>query len=330
MSEREPILPVERSRHVCATSRVKPGFTLIELVAVLGIFAILIGLILPAVQSAREAARRAQCVANLRQLGLALASYETDYGMFPPGFLEPVRGKNIGFTINTTTVFVRLLPYLDQRSLYASINFDLHGFDRPEAPIVENRTARTTKLAVLLCPSDGEPNHRNSYRLNTGRMRPGRSDGPFSLGLLPTTSAMVNGLSNIAFISERTGGSFRPHEPDSAVDMKLPVDQPINQFVRDDDAYIPYCLESPAKGWLTLVGRYWFYLGPENMAYNHNGAPNDQRPSCGGDSFGLLPPRSRHPGVVNVLFGDGHVESTSNSIETEVWHSKGRIDAGAR
>ncbi len=77
------------------------GFTLIEVLVVLTVIGILVGLLLPAVQAARETARRGQCLANLRQIGMALHGYESDHRTFPPAYLEPVRGPNLGFTVSS-------------------------------------------------------------------------------------------------------------------------------------------------------------------------------------------------------------------------------------
>jgi len=197
---------------------------------------------------------------------------------------------------------------------------------------VENQTARRTTLGVLLCPSDGEPNHRTSYRFNSGRRRPDDRnrpyDGPFNLGFFPTPAAITDGLSRTAFLSERLGGSFRPGEPDPARDLKIPDDPSVLLNNPDDESYIVACLDASPGAWIIYEGRYWYYFGAAYTAYNHNGAPNDPRPSCGGEVFGLLPPRSRHPGLVNVLFGDGHVEAVGNSVNQQVWRSRGSADGG--
>ncbi len=311
--------------------RDRGGFTLIELLVVAGVIAVLVGLLVPAVQSAREAARRGQCIANLRQIGLALNAYEGAHGTFPPDYLPSPPGPSPGFKRNFSSGFLRLLPFLDQGVLYSSININLHPLETPETPIVENGTARRTALAVLLCPSDGEPNHRNSYRFNAGRTQPGDLsrpyDGPFNLFDPPTAAAVMDGLSRTAFASEGLGGSYGPGPFDPALDFKIP--QPnADPWIVGDDAYIADCLSAAAAGWQQDEGRYWYFNGATNTSYNHNGSPDDPRSACGGTAFGLLPPRSRHPGVVNVLYGDGHAEAIARSINQPVWRALGTIAGG--
>lgn len=304
-----------------------PAFSLVELLVAVGIIGLLIALVLPAVQAARESARRAQCQSNLRQIGIAMSSYEALHGMFPPGYLS--QGGQISFdSLDYLSGFARMLPQLEQQALFSSINTDLHGHDGPDAPVVENHTVRTALLGVFLCPSDGEPYHRNSYRFNFGRYPFGLTrlpDGPF--GVTPKAAAMTDGLSRTVFLSERIGGSFRKDDPDPSRDMKLPINSN-GTYQPPDDLYIAQCLEAPAKGWIFFQGRYWMYWGVSYTLYNHNGAPNDPRPWCGGEVVGLLPPRSYHPGLVNVLLGDGHVEPIRNSIQQNVWRALGTRSGG--
>ncbi|MGO9599808.1 MAG: DUF1559 domain-containing protein [Isosphaeraceae bacterium] len=137
-----------------ATPRVREGFTLIELLVVIAIIAVLISLLLPAVQSAREAARRAQCVNNLKQLGLALANYESAYGIYPYGIARENLGPNAVYDKPYTyhegsSIFVRLLPYLEQQPLASAYNYSLHCF------LADNSTIGAAGLNVLWCPSDG-------------------------------------------------------------------------------------------------------------------------------------------------------------------------------
>ncbi|MDX2038750.1 MAG: DUF1559 domain-containing protein [Isosphaeraceae bacterium] len=129
------------------------GFTLIELLVVIAIIAVLIALLLPAVQAAREAARRAQCVNNLKQIGLAIHNYHDQNNLFPPGAIatNPAQGwgawSNNGFTWR-----VLILPQLEQTPMYNAINFQLQTGVQPAAL----GTVWYTKVSSFLCPSDGE------------------------------------------------------------------------------------------------------------------------------------------------------------------------------
>jgi prepilin-type N-terminal cleavage/methylation domain-containing protein/prepilin-type processing-associated H-X9-DG protein len=123
------------------------GFTLIELLVVISIIAVLISLLLPAVQASREAARRAQCLNNLKQIGLALHNYHDAIGAFPPGYLSRPGsdGDNTGPGWGWAAM---ILPQLEQPPLFNSINFGLPI----ESP--QNQTARLTKVSTFVCPSD--------------------------------------------------------------------------------------------------------------------------------------------------------------------------------
>ncbi len=141
----------------CENSRDRAGFTLIELLVVISIIAVLISLLLPAVQAARAAARRTNCVNNLKQIGLAIANYESALGVFPPAYVGDPRASGTAFGVsypddnrNGAPGFAwgtLILPYLEQAPLYASFNTNLPCW----AP--DNTTGARTKLSVFLCPS---------------------------------------------------------------------------------------------------------------------------------------------------------------------------------
>jgi prepilin-type N-terminal cleavage/methylation domain-containing protein/prepilin-type processing-associated H-X9-DG protein len=143
----------------------RDGFTLIELLVVIAIIAVLISLLLPAVQSAREAARRIQCTNNLKQIGLAFANYESATSIYPPGAMVLCSGPTTsgwGNSIGNNGVsWVALtLPYLEQSTVFNAINFGLSGGNSIAAGSSASNayfaTAWYTRLSVLSCPSDGD------------------------------------------------------------------------------------------------------------------------------------------------------------------------------
>jgi prepilin-type N-terminal cleavage/methylation domain-containing protein/prepilin-type processing-associated H-X9-DG protein len=152
------------------------GFTLIELLVVIAIIALLVSLLLPAVQSAREAARRSQCSNNLRQIGLALQNYIGATKAIPPAYVVYSPGFNGIDTATDFSALARLLPFLEEIAVYNSINFNVASrwggftnsdlFGTPFGSTVDcdtfgliNATASTTQINVFLCPSDsGVPN----------------------------------------------------------------------------------------------------------------------------------------------------------------------------
>jgi prepilin-type N-terminal cleavage/methylation domain-containing protein/prepilin-type processing-associated H-X9-DG protein len=142
--------------------RPRRGFTLIELLVVIAIIGVLIALLLPAVQAAREAARRAQCVSNLRQIGVALQNYHSALGCFPSGWLfnssvPPATTSQPQFG-GTFSAHVFMLPFLEQTSLYNAANFMVNIWNSPTQGTLMNWTVSTTRLQVFLCPSDIPPN----------------------------------------------------------------------------------------------------------------------------------------------------------------------------
>jgi prepilin-type N-terminal cleavage/methylation domain-containing protein/prepilin-type processing-associated H-X9-DG protein len=133
------------------------GFTLIELLVVISIIAVLIALLLPAVQAAREAARRAQCVSNLKQIGLALHNYHSVNDVFPPGAVPTTRPSTNDLIANAAfSAHARLLANLEQTALYNAANFSIAPFNDSVGANI-NQTVIKTRLNVFLCPSDTAP-----------------------------------------------------------------------------------------------------------------------------------------------------------------------------
>ena len=152
---REPSSAAETATSPASGKDDRRGFTIVELLVVLAIIAILIGLLLPAVQAVREAARRMQCQNNLHQIGIGLHNYHAAFRKFPPGGLE-VRPQVPGGKQLAWSAFV--LPFLEQSAAYVHVDFDF-AFDHPV-----NAEAAAIPIEIYLCPST--PRHSP---LNRGR-----------------------------------------------------------------------------------------------------------------------------------------------------------------
>lgn len=227
------------------------GFTLVELLVVIAIIGVLVALLLPAVQAARESARRTQCINNLKQMGLAAANYESARGVFPPGRLDPDWAdstgapKNQGETSYASvsvddrtgfySVHIWLLPYMEAGNVYNLINFDVAQIKTLTASN-PNTPAYEAALDLFICPSDsntGAVISENNYRSNFGGSTPGagaQSTGttdPRSTDIWPIggngaftitkknglrAGEYSDGLSNTAFFSERVKGDGGPEE----------------------------------------------------------------------------------------------------------------------
>jgi prepilin-type N-terminal cleavage/methylation domain-containing protein/prepilin-type processing-associated H-X9-DG protein len=159
----------------------RAAFTLIELLVVIAIIAVLIGLLLPAIQKVREAASRMKCAGNLKQIALAAHNYEGSFGRFPPGLAQP------GADGRTTSLFVELLPFLEQQPLYNQWNFtnpsaNLGGLNLPSAAV----------LNVLLCPSGGIDQNPVTFGSSTAGISSYAGNG--GTKAFPPTQAKADGI----------------------------------------------------------------------------------------------------------------------------------------
>ncbi len=320
------------------------GFTLVELLVVLGVIGLLIGLMLPAVQAARESARRSQCMNNLKQIGLALNAYESQARRFPAIALSS-GSATAGASGHVFSPFARMLSELDQRPLFDSTNFE--PIPTMGTGLWANLTVMGTSLAVFVCPSDPPPPvagyGRVSYRLNCGPspwFAPGPDNpeawtGPFTVHRSYRPADFRDGLSATVAASERLHGDWREgdfRDGDyrltgvlSGVDRLDPymtTDWAVSVCARAEDA-----LPHESRG-----GESWFLTGYHFTNYNHCLPPNPRTSDCSLEAFteaihwrtlhdGVFPARSMHPGGVSALWMDGSVRFVRDAVEGSVWRA---------
>jgi prepilin-type N-terminal cleavage/methylation domain-containing protein/prepilin-type processing-associated H-X9-DG protein len=339
------------------------AFTLIELLVVIAIIAVLIALLLPAVQAAREAARRAQCVNNLKQLGLALHNYISVTNVLPPGRIN----SHIAGLGNCWGAYAQILPELEQQALFSSFNFNLPP-DVDDSPSVTtalaNSTGYSTFITSFLCPSDstavlvtvaGTPNATHNYNVNTGSgysvvqypaaPLTGTPNGPFFENSRVGPANFIDGMSNTVAVTETLrsvpGATYasNPLGVFLVTGNNATTGPPLNS----DADYVSLCLSLPSTTTQDQDSRgvRWHYGAPGHTMYNHRRGPNDQQPDCRG---GLphsnrsdplwnwlslnITARSMHPGGVNSLSADGHVQFIKNSINLGVWQALATVAGG--
>ncbi len=324
------------------------GFALIEMLVVLGILALLMALLLPAVQSARESARRVMCINNLKQIGLGVQGYISDYSTFPPGGLPSYPGKD--FTYNSFySPFARILPQLDNAVLYNSINFSSGSLpltvsgkfidEEVNRLAAINSSVFRTGLAVFLCPSDGGTfgdagcNYRGNVGVGphavTNVLHPDSGNGLIAVERAVSIAFVPDGLSHTAAFSERLRGSGNPDSPSPERD----VFDASTTRMRDASEALTICRSRAYVGaptW-THSGSGWFWTGRDQTLYSHTQAPDGVIPDCLFSklaTLGMATARSHHPGGVNVLMGDGSVRFVLGTISQPTWQALGTRNGG--
>jgi prepilin-type N-terminal cleavage/methylation domain-containing protein/prepilin-type processing-associated H-X9-DG protein len=354
-----PTRPPFESKGIAMRTLRRSGFTLIELLVVIAIIGVLVSLLLPAVQSAREAARRIQCTDNLKQIGLALANYHDTVGVLPFGLggrTFPPRGiKPLLWSCENTTTGAMILPYLEQGPLYDAINYRidncLNGNPSwvPRTYHDANLTAFSTRVAVYLCSSETrEPVTAAGDRaltnyvpdFGTSWSDTNVTDGPFHILSATRLASVTDGTSQTAAFSEHALGTGEDLSSSSAVDRRT------GGFRRDINTsgsqaeLEQWCSTADHPGATpTSMGGYgWGY---SNSGYRHVFTPNhhycyeyfDPIDHVYGVWTGayariLNPPTSYHPGGVNVLFLDGSVRFIKETINTAPWRALGTRAGG--
>jgi prepilin-type N-terminal cleavage/methylation domain-containing protein/prepilin-type processing-associated H-X9-DG protein len=337
--------------------RRRSGFTLIELLVVIAIIAVLIGLLLPAVQAAREAARRISCVNNLKQIGLAVHNYHDGNNCLPLGAAVIFdRANNPIF--QGWGVTARILPYMEGQNTFNICNFSLPN----ETP--QNDTAMRTGTAVYLCPSDGQnrviflddgqPRNNTNYAFNRGdwyvwgaQSTQVQPSSPFRANAVIGLAGLTDGTSNTLlgaevkthtpYLLNCTGLTYAPV---SATPIPAPNADPstISQYTSCTGSIAELRPDSGHSEWEdanTSQAGFTTAWPPNKVtpgSFNGTSVRDTDliamREENGGPTFAAITVRSYHPGGVNALLGDGSVRFVKDTIQGTVWRALGTVAGG--
>lgn len=295
----------------------RQGFTLVELLVVIAIIGILVALLLPAVQSAREAARRTQCVNNLKQIGIGLHNYSDTLRTLPPGSIwyssaAPANANNRG------PILLHILPFIEQRPLYEKFDFS----QPPEGQTVPGGTAllAATIIKTYVCPSD-----KNSGLLG-GRAIHNyvASSGPTAHGSNSACSCSASGSWNTYATSPYSNATdfAGPFTRMATAIRMAEVTDGLSQTIffgehrRDCSAHI-------RGGWLSsnnANGLTSTLIPINNNTCNDAATDGCQRPCNWSTELGF---KSLHPGGANFLLGDGAVVFLTQNIDHNNYQALG-------
>ncbi|SIO46799.1 prepilin-type N-terminal cleavage/methylation domain-containing protein/prepilin-type processing-associated H-X9-DG domain-containing protein [Singulisphaera sp. GP187] len=303
------------------------GFTLIELLVVMGIIAILMGLLLPAVQGVREAGRRAQCSNNLRQIGLALQTYHDAVGSFPPGRMKSFDPRFSGNNPPCTSYVIDksfelyILPFIENVALYNAINQSLTILG------AENQTVHTISVAAYACPSD--PMSGTARELAPGSLSqygaPVPSTGAYRMVFtsyagctgsfevlalpLPTNDCKVKSQS-----AAQNNGCFNDISPISVAGITDGMSQTV--MVAEKSTTLLGSVDA-IKPW-TSAKYGWYVTGNWGDTLLTSFYPPNAHKTVAAtvSSAWANAATSLHPGGVNVLMGDGSSRFIKESIQS--------------
>lgn len=314
----------------------RAAFTLIELLVAIAIMAILIGLLLPAVQHARSAAARAQCLNNLRQLALAIHNFEGARGAFPPTGIYPAGVKG-----SSWSGLAHVLPFIEQENLQNLIDFSMsYGLQPPVTGV---------RVATFLCPSepngsaraDGKLTHYPAnYAFNMGSwlvydaVNRSGGDGAFPVGAQLRRKAFTDGLSNTLAMSEVK--AWNPylrdgHNPAAALapPPAAPADVVLlGGTLKKDSGHTEW-----VDGRVHQTGFTTTFppntIVPDAMgAYDIDFTSSREGTTLDQITYAVVTSRSYHSGLVNVLLMDGSARAVPNVIPQTLWRALGTRAGG--
>ena len=326
----------------------KSGFTLVELLVVIAVIGILVGVLLPAVQAAREATRRTQCSNNLKQVGIALHNYHDVVKKFPRGAYPAQMGCG-GMVPNHeahgNSAMTMILPFIEQTALYSSWDFTRgYGCNAPKA--------FNANISNFLCPSDffrQEDSLPSNYCLSTGpnvgwTLVPNEAVGIIHVRVSKSMASVTDGASNTILAAEIVRGDGMSGGTESSFtigdeihEVRLPAGfhrikptvtdlQNLDRHARTSFGY------AHQQG---NAGISWAAPHPLQSFFSTIAPPNPPYANCtefyfwgATDGAGVFPSRSRHPGGSMHVFCDGSVHFISNSTDHDTYQNLGSIAGG--
>ena len=341
------------------------GFTLVELLVVIAIIGILIGLLLPAVQAARESSRRMQCVNNQKQWGVALQNYHSVFNKLP----SMTERAN-----SCVSPHVHLTPYIEQTNLryMIDLNVDLYKYRAGSTRSVQLNDVYVapakTPFPGTRCPSDSGPETitddindvyatnnyvycvgsgtGNTFRMNSAlstgaesERAGGRSDGAFYFASNLGFESFTDGTSNTTIMSEYRVGAGTKDLTDVTLEEILENPTMRGVYMADFSAanaskYAQIRDASEAQleaflagtpKWRTDVGKGWIVGKYDSTLFNAYLAPNSRLPNIYMSNYGFFAARSAHSGGVNVLKADGSATFVSDTVDMDVWRAAATI-----
>lgn len=324
------------------------AFTLVELLVVIAIIGILVGMLFPAIQAVREAARRSSCANNMRQLAIASMNHESARKRLPVGSESKQFPSSPTHPYNfyRWSVLAHLTPYLEQSNAYNTIDLSIPLFAPPSFNVdPQNATAATLLVPTFLCPSDesrsvsdgyglvglGPTNYAGCTGTGAGGGTPFKDEGAngsFYVNSQTRMSDFRDGTSQTALFSESTLGTGPESTTDPTVVEQSP--QTVYRFVFS--APLTDASAAAATAWNNSNRRGFMWVNGDFRCtlYNHYYGPNSRTPDAIGVSlnpdpaqqytgYGWRAARSWHSGGVNVAYADGSTHFIEENIDIDIW-----------